>query len=315
MGFMDMREWMKLLEKAGELRRITAEVDWDREIGAVARRVLEKKGTALLFENIKGYGSGRCTQLFVSGLGARSRLALALGFQREVANRELVQHVMKKNQEAIAPVVVATGPVKEVIIRGDAIDQAEFPVPKWHYLEGGRYIHTFSGIVTRDPDTRVMNVGIYRGMIGPTIRHRSSSSRVGSTGRALRQVGCPQGAHAGRVRDRLGSHHAVPGRFTGCARCMRVGRDGCLSGRAGAASALRDGRTRGSGERGDRHRGDHQRRPDDLRDRRAVRGIYRLCVRPSHAASDHEDHLHYAPSRSDLPWFARRHAAGFLQRE
>src|SRR5262249_55748342 len=90
MAFMDMREWMSLLEKAGELRRVTAEVDWDREIGAVARRVLEKKGPALLFENIKGYGSGRCTQL-LSGLGARSRLALALGFQREVANRELVQ--------------------------------------------------------------------------------------------------------------------------------------------------------------------------------------------------------------------------------
>ena len=64
MGFMDMREWMSLLEKAGELRRVTAEVDWDREIGAVARRVLEKKGPALLFENIKGYASGRCTKLF-----------------------------------------------------------------------------------------------------------------------------------------------------------------------------------------------------------------------------------------------------------
>ena len=56
--------------------------------------------------------------------------------------------------------------MKDVIVRGDAIDQNEFPVPKWHHLEGGRYIHTFSGIVTRDPDTRVMNVGIYRGMIG-----------------------------------------------------------------------------------------------------------------------------------------------------
>src|SRR5215468_301518 len=166
MGFMDMRDWMKLLEKAGELRRVTAEVNWDREIGAVARRVLEKKGPALLFENIKDYGSGRCTQLFVSGLGARSRLALALGFQREVANRELVQYVMKKNREAIAPVVLRTGPVKEHIVRGQAIDQTEFPVPRWHYLEGGRYIHTFSGIVTRDPETRVMNVGIYRGMIG-----------------------------------------------------------------------------------------------------------------------------------------------------
>src|SRR5438067_696170 len=44
--------------------------------------------------------------------------------------------------------------------------EKEGEVPRWHHLEGGRYIHTFSGIVTRDPDTRVMNVGIYRGMIG-----------------------------------------------------------------------------------------------------------------------------------------------------
>ncbi len=39
MGFMDLRQWIALLEKEGELRRITAEVDWDREIGAIARRV------------------------------------------------------------------------------------------------------------------------------------------------------------------------------------------------------------------------------------------------------------------------------------
>ena len=76
-SFMDTRDWIALLEKEGELRRITAEVDWNREIGAIARRVLEKKGPALLFENIKGYRSGRCKKLFVSGLGARSRLAMA----------------------------------------------------------------------------------------------------------------------------------------------------------------------------------------------------------------------------------------------
>ena len=57
---------MNLLEQQGELRRIKAEVDWDREIGAVTRRVLAKKGPALLFENIKGYRDGRCTKLFVT---------------------------------------------------------------------------------------------------------------------------------------------------------------------------------------------------------------------------------------------------------
>jgi len=166
MGFMDLRQWMQVLEKEGELRRITAQVDWDREIGAVARRVLEKKGPALLFENIKGYERGWCTKLLTGGLGDRRRLALALGFPKDAPNRELVQHVMKKNKETIPPVIVRTGPVKEHILRGAEIDQTAFPVPKWNYREGGRYIHTFSGIVTRDPDTRVMNVGIYRGMIG-----------------------------------------------------------------------------------------------------------------------------------------------------
>jgi UbiD family decarboxylase len=166
MGFLDLRQWIANLEQHGELRRITVEVDWDREIGALTRCVLEKKGPALLFENIKDYKNGRCTKLFTSGLGTRSRLALALGFPGDAANRELVQYVMKKNCEAIAPAILDTGPVKDVIIRGDTIDQTTFPVPKWHYLEGGRYIHTFSAIVTKDPDTGTMNVGIYRGMIG-----------------------------------------------------------------------------------------------------------------------------------------------------
>ncbi len=166
MGFLDTRQWIANLEQQGELRRIRAEVDWDREIGAVTRRVLQKKGPALLFENIKGYQTGRCTKLFASGLGSRSRLALALGLDRNTSNRDLVQHVMKTNAQQVPPLFVNTGPVKEIIVRGKDIDQTEFPVPKWHYLEGGRYIHTFSAIVTRDPDTGVMNVGMYRGMIG-----------------------------------------------------------------------------------------------------------------------------------------------------
>ncbi len=165
MAFMDLRQWIARLDKEGEVRRITAEVDWDRELGAIARRVLAKKGPALLFEAIKGYRAGRCTRLFTGGLGTRARLALALGFSRDATNRELVGHAIEKNRERIPPVTVRTGPVKDVIVRPPDVDQTAFPVPRWHYREGGRYIHTFSAIVTRDPETRVMNVGVYRGMI------------------------------------------------------------------------------------------------------------------------------------------------------
>jgi 4-hydroxy-3-polyprenylbenzoate decarboxylase len=166
MGFMDLRQWIALLENEGELRRIHAEVDWDRELGTITRKVLERKGPALLFETIKDYRQGRCTKLFTNGLGSRGRLALALGLPKDVSNRDLVQYVMQKNRETIQPRVVQSGPVKEHIVKGSEVDLTEFPVPKWHYLEGGRYINTFAGIVTRDPHTRVQNVGIYRGMIG-----------------------------------------------------------------------------------------------------------------------------------------------------
>jgi GNAT superfamily N-acetyltransferase len=52
------------------------------KLGAIARRVLEKKGPALLFENIAGYETGRCTRLLTGALGDRRRLALALGVAR-----------------------------------------------------------------------------------------------------------------------------------------------------------------------------------------------------------------------------------------
>src|SRR5258705_11648884 len=92
-GFMDMRQWIALLEKDNELRRVRAEVDWDREIGAVSRRALERKGPALLFETIKGYRGGRCSKVLTNALGDRRRLALALGFPKDVGNAELVQYV------------------------------------------------------------------------------------------------------------------------------------------------------------------------------------------------------------------------------
>lgn len=168
MGFIELREWIALLEKQGQLRRVTAEVDWNRELGTVTRKAKELPdgGPALVFEAIRGYRDGRCRQVFVSGLGNRARLALALGFRPDTPNRVLVDHIMRKNREVMPPVIVGTGPVKEHVVRGDRVDLTEFPVPWGHHLDGGRYILTFAGIVTRDPDTGVQNVGLYRGMIG-----------------------------------------------------------------------------------------------------------------------------------------------------
>ena len=126
-GFLDLRQWIDLLEREGELHRITAPVSWDREIGTVSRKVLERKGPALLFENIRGYEGARGRRVFTGGIGTRERLAIALGFPKHTSNRDIVQHVMKKNRERIPPVRVATGPVKENIVRRRRDRSARIP--------------------------------------------------------------------------------------------------------------------------------------------------------------------------------------------
>ncbi len=55
-AFGDMRNWMKALKSAGEMREIDAEVDWNVELGTVTRMAQGPgTGPALLFNNIKDY--------------------------------------------------------------------------------------------------------------------------------------------------------------------------------------------------------------------------------------------------------------------
>ena len=165
MPYKDMREWINSLEDRGLVRRIKTEVNWDREIGAIVRKVNSQEGPALLFENIKGYKNTACERLFTNGLGSRERIALSIGLPRNASYRELVQTVKERLAQPVDSVIVNSGPVKENIIKGSAINLEEFPVPKWHHLDGGRYINTACSVVTRDPETKELNVGTYRGMI------------------------------------------------------------------------------------------------------------------------------------------------------
>jgi UbiD family decarboxylase len=161
----DLRSWIAALEAQGELRRVTAEVDWDQEIGAVTRINLGLKGPALLFEAIKGYRTGRCTRLMTAGLGNRRQICLMLGLPIETSDRALVAACRQRFRQGIPPVAVETGPVKQTILTGDAIDLHEFPVPRWHHLDGGRFIDTFCAVVTKDPEIGQINLGLYRGQV------------------------------------------------------------------------------------------------------------------------------------------------------
>lgn len=161
----DLREWIALLEEAGELKRIKAEVDWNGELGAITRINSRRGGPALLFENIKGYKNTVCNRLFTNGLGSRKRLALSLNLLPDSDDRTITKTMKERFAPRAETVKRDSGPVQENIIKGKNVDLYSFPVPYWNFRDGGRYINTACSVVTADPETKLMNIGTYRGMI------------------------------------------------------------------------------------------------------------------------------------------------------
>jgi UbiD family decarboxylase len=165
MGFRDLIEWLNKLESVGELKRIKAQVDWDKEIGAITHMAWQRGFSNLLFENIKGYQNTRFSRLCVMSIGNPRQIAMMFGLPKDTQPRDLVSVFRERAKNYIKPVTVTSGQVKENIVKGNDISLYDFPVPIWHRLDGGRYINTLGGVVTRDPENGIMNVGIYRGMI------------------------------------------------------------------------------------------------------------------------------------------------------
>lgn len=165
MALRDLREWLAVLDKENELKRIKAEVHWNKEIGAVTRTVFDRKGPALLFENITDYQTKPCRRLCVGGLATTDRLCLAMGLPRSTRVQELITHTRRMLKERVKPFETKDGPVKSHILKGKDVNLHDFPAPFLHHWDGGRYFFTCAGVITKDPETNVHNVGVYRGML------------------------------------------------------------------------------------------------------------------------------------------------------
>jgi 4-hydroxy-3-polyprenylbenzoate decarboxylase len=173
MAYEDLREFIGKLEKEGELKRISAEVDPVLEITEITRRVTRAGGPALLFERCKGSAH----PLLINMLGSERRvnLALEVGSVEEVAARirsfldlRVPQgffeklRLLPKLEElgSFFPSTVKSGPCKEVIRRED-LNLLEFPVQKCWPQDGGRFI-TWPLVFTKNPETGKRNAGVYR---------------------------------------------------------------------------------------------------------------------------------------------------------
>lgn len=168
MAFRDLRDFLKTVEQYGELKTLKG-VGWDLEMSCIAElAMLEGKEPKplLLFDEISGYEKGYRTLFNL--LGSPRRLALALNVADEKVDRlSLLLNWRKKchNIKLISPKFVSSGPVQDNLMTGDQIDVLKFPVPKFHELDGGRYIGTGHAVIQKDPETGWVNLGTYRVMV------------------------------------------------------------------------------------------------------------------------------------------------------
>ena len=187
MAFEDLRDWIKRLDKAGELVHIREEVDPILEMAEITDRASKAGrkggvngysagGPALLFERVKGYPGARVL-MNQFGSEKRMRMALEVDSLDEVAGR--IQELMQQKSPdslldklKLLPKLAEVGkffpktiparhaPCKQVILR-ENFSVLDFPVLQCWPLDGGRYI-TLPLVITRDPKHRKRNMGMYR---------------------------------------------------------------------------------------------------------------------------------------------------------
>jgi 4-hydroxy-3-polyprenylbenzoate decarboxylase len=184
LAYNDLRDWIKQLEKAGELKRITAEVSPDLEMAEIADRTAKlgrgtpkAGGPALLFENVKGHPGAR---VLMNQFGSERRMRLALETDSLDAIADRIRTLIKPQTPTsfmdklkmlpmlteisnYFPKVVATkdAPCKQVIHRGEAVNLLDLPILKTWPQDGGPFI-TLPCVITRDPKSGKRNVGMYR---------------------------------------------------------------------------------------------------------------------------------------------------------
>jgi 4-hydroxy-3-polyprenylbenzoate decarboxylase len=170
----DLRSWIALLEREGELVRVSAQVDPYLEVTEIVDRTVKAGGPALLFERPKGASH----PLLINQFGTERRMCLALGVERlddvaakleEVLEMQPPQGLVDKVRglkklKSIAdslPQTTRRGPVQDVVLTGGEVDLRRLPVQTCWPGDAAPFI-TLPAVITRDPRNGARNVGMYR---------------------------------------------------------------------------------------------------------------------------------------------------------
>jgi 4-hydroxy-3-polyprenylbenzoate decarboxylase len=184
----DLRSFLDDLDRAGELVRIREPVAVKLEIAEIADRVMKQPGggKALLFENpVLDDGSRSDVPVAINIFGSWARMAQALGVKdvSEHAQRiadllqpdipkgfwAKVQLIPKFAELAKVPPREYRGkpPCQEIVLEGNAVDLRKLPIITSWPADAGPFI-TLPMVITRDPETGIQNLGMYRmQVLGP----------------------------------------------------------------------------------------------------------------------------------------------------
>lgn len=179
-------DYVKGLEAAGRLVRVTVPINKDTELHPLVRLQFrgldERERKAFLFENVID-GSGRRYDMPVLlGAMAGSAEIYALGMGCTVA--EIPDKWAQALSKPIAPRIVAGGACQEICIAGPELARpggglGRLPVPiSTPGFDNAPYT-TASNFITKHPDTGVHNVGNYRGMVKAEDRLGALPSALG----------------------------------------------------------------------------------------------------------------------------------------
>ena len=173
MPFGSLREFVDALRTAGELHAVDASVDPRLEISEITDRVVKSGGPALLFSHVKDSDVPVLTNQF----GTHRRMAMAFDaatlddvgerVRRLIDLAPLGGSFMGKIRGALrlaplsnaSPKIVREAPVHEVIRKEP--DLSALPVLTTWPLDAGPFI-TLPLVITQDPRTARVNVGMYR---------------------------------------------------------------------------------------------------------------------------------------------------------
>ncbi|HIK28201.1 MAG: UbiD family decarboxylase [Oscillatoriaceae bacterium SKW80] len=173
----DLRGFLKLLEERGQLRRIKALVDPDLEIAEISNRMLSVGGPALLFENVKGSNYPVAINL----LGTEERVCWAMNMQKPAELEELGKKLAMLQQpkppknifqaiefgKLLFDVLKAKPgrnffpACQQVVVEGEELDLNQIPMIRPYPKDAGKII-TLGLVITKDCETGIPNVGVYR---------------------------------------------------------------------------------------------------------------------------------------------------------